>query len=221
MSPDSQTRTTRLEKALLGTKTAQIASWIRIHNPAQCMPYHNTYHSETVALFCYEAALFAHLDSNDTQALVLAALFHDFAHSGGLQPDSANIEKAVQACKSYCLQTGLDTKILNTALRLIRCTEFPYTSAPTDELECIIRDADMMQIMDANWGEMVLEGLYAEQHLNRPTLNQIEFVKSSLKFYKAVKMHSKWGRSIEASFQKIAHQRVMSYLKTLQQTSPH
>lgn len=221
MSTESQTRLTRLEKTFLGTKTAQVASWIRINNPAQCMPYHNTYHSETVAMFCHEAASYAKLNDEDTRALVLAALFHDFGHSGGRQPDAMNIERAVQACKSYGLQTGIDSKVLAVAERLIRCTEYPYKVAPQDELECIIRDADMMQIMDANWGEMVLEGLYAEQHLSRPQLNQEEFVKSSLKFYQAVKMHSKWGRSIEASFQKIAHQRVMSYLRTLQQTSAH
>lgn len=53
------------------------------NNKGLNLPYHNFYHGLVVTSSCIEAADFYNLEWKDVEKLMVAALFHDFNHSGG------------------------------------------------------------------------------------------------------------------------------------------
>lgn len=105
--------------------------------------YHNFNHALNVT---YNAKYISEKLGLDSTPFVLASLFHDFGHSGGTLTDKENINIAVKGLAEFFNEEAYLLKDLKFDYieRLIRCTEFPYTTDPKDIGECIMRDADRL-----------------------------------------------------------------------------
>lgn len=147
------------------------------------LPYHGIDHLYTVYLWSDIIAEHSDLSENRTE-LLIAALFHDYNHSGGVLTDSENITNAIIGLKQFHL---LHPEFnLEYACYLIKCTEYPYKIEDNelDEYGQVIRDADMSYMFEAISTTKLYTGLRTEfkQDLKTFYKNQYNFL-TSLKFY--------------------------------------
>jgi hypothetical protein len=129
------------------------------------------------------------LSQREMRNLLIAALFHDFDHTGKSGPDSINISKAITGLVENLLYE--DEPHLLAITRLIRATEFPYT-VPADKLNLsgqIIRDADMSQSLTQAWIQQTIFGLSEEW--NKPPL---EVLKMQVPFHKNLEFYTDWAK---------------------------
>jgi HD superfamily phosphodiesterase len=115
--------------------------------------YHNFYHTQCVTTNCYKIAIDTDTyEENDIKILLIAALFHDFNHSGGkLKNDSENVKLAIEGFQKYTKESKEDTEFI---CDLIKITEFPYNADNDSKLSIrqqILRDADVMQWLEPNF----------------------------------------------------------------------
>ena len=115
--------------------------------------------------------------------LGLAALFHDFNHSGGKLKDSENIELALVALEEF-LVTIDKSDLYDDIKNIIIATEFPHLDIELDILQKIIRDADTMGGIIEGW-ESVVSNLASEYN---KTL--VEFIPTQIKFLDVVKFNT-------------------------------
>ena len=149
--------------------------------------YHNNEHM--VNVFNNAMILFNHykdeyeLTPHNKLSLGLAALFHDFNHSGGKLKDSENIELALVALKEF-LVTINKSDLYDDIENIIIATEFPHLDIDLDILQKIIRDADTMGGIIEGW-KSVVTNLASEYN---KTL--VEFIPSQIKFLDTVKFNT-------------------------------
>jgi len=122
--------------------------------------------------------------------LLIAAIFHDFNHTGGrLKNDSENVDRAIEAFEKFTSENNSSNiRIKN----IIRATEFPFKNDELDILQKIIRDADVMQWLEPNYIQHVLIGLNGEFH-NSSSVT-IELIQNSLDFMKSVEIFTKYAK---------------------------
>ena len=149
--------------------------------------YHNNEHM--INVFNNSMVLFNHykdeykLPPYHKLLLGLAALFHDFDHSGGRLKDSENIELALVALKEF-LKTINKSDLYDDIENIIIATEFPHLDIDLDILQKIIRDADTMGGIIDGW-KSVVTNLASEYN---KTL--VEFIPSQIKFLDTVKFNT-------------------------------
>lgn len=157
-------------------------------------PYHNFRHMFHVFWLCYSACVYyaGELSSRSMRNLLIAALFHDFDHSGqaGSGHDDLEIERALRGLRKYILEE--DKPYLAEIERMIRVTQFPYV-IPTADLQSleeeIIRDADMCQALDYAWLQQVIFGLSQEMRMA-----PAEVLAMQKKFLIATSFLTEWAR---------------------------
>lgn len=154
-------------------------------------PYHNFRHMFHVMFACYLACQFYRdvLSRREIRNLLIAALFHDFDHSGMMGHDDLNIERALRGLKAHILPK--DLPFFDAIAALMRGTEFPYR-VPVEQLDLcgkILRDADMSQAFSVAWIQQVIYGLAAEWKM-RP----IDVLKQQEPFLRKVSFLTEWGR---------------------------
>lgn len=155
-------------------------------------PYHNFRHICHVLWLCYKACKFygtETLSKRVMRNLLIAALFHDFDHTGKSGPDSINIERAVAGLKRYIVTEDKDE--FDYISEIIESTEYPYTvlnenlSLPN----LIIRDADLSQAFNVAWIQQVIFGLAAEWNKE-----PMEILRMQAKFYSNLKFNTEWAQ---------------------------
>lgn len=156
-----------------------------LHNP-----YHNLRHMLHVMWESYDGAKYHHLDAYDTRNILIAAIFHDFNHSGKMAGnDDLEIEASVRAMKRFLLpeDSGREKGIED----LIRSTQFPYqdTSPELPIRKRILRDADMSQSLSTAWIQQTLIGLPREMGMDA-----INFLKTQESFLKGIMFQTTWGK---------------------------
>lgn len=155
-------------------------------------PYHNFRHMLHVTWLCYQACLFyrVDLDSRRMRNLLIAALFHDFDHSGMLGDDDLNIARAVRGLERYICPD--DTGSLGDITTIIRATEYPYlvSSEKLGLLERIIRDCDLSQAFSVAWIQQVVIGL-SQEWCRKP----IEILESQTPFLRSIKFSTEWAQA--------------------------
>ena len=80
-------------------RLGKIIQWILENNTSQALPYHNFEHSLYVMINAHECWTYekGEMDYDAIRALLIAALFHDYNHSGGFfQNDAGNIKQATE-----------------------------------------------------------------------------------------------------------------------------
>lgn len=156
-------------------------------------PYHNLRHMLHVMWLCYQACIFYgdRISHRDKRNLLIAALFHDFNHSGKFGNDIENIERAIAALRLYILPE--DRLYFEQIEGLIRPTEYPYKIA-SEELTLlgkILRDADVSQAFSVAWLQQILIGL-AKEWGKTP----IEVLRMQEPFLSNLKFHTEWGHAM-------------------------
>lgn len=167
------------------------------NNHANNHPYHNLYHTLCVTQICHELAtegmnyrqcntVLAGMHSapvvlthDHVKDLIVAALFHDFNHSGGLLSDKLNVESAIEG-----IPDEINSEFI---MRIIQATEYPYIMSPDTSTElgycqAIIRDADLVQFIKDNSIPQNIFGLYKEMNQSQFKGSLDEFVDGVSRF---------------------------------------
>lgn len=162
--------------------------YVLTNNPSNNLPYHNFYHTVCVLQFCRDAGETYMSGLDEIRALLIAALLHDFGHSGGKSTDNHNVQKAIDCVKKVLLPEDkhLETEIIN----IIKATEVlgiidskVVYVIPSEDLNIsqkIIRDADLLQLIHHNFIQHTILGISAENSINIPELanNEIKFMEN-------------------------------------------
>jgi hypothetical protein len=140
---------------------------------------------------CYKACIFYRdtLSQREMRNLLIAALFHDFDHTGKSGPDSVNIGRSIAGLVEHLLYE--DEASLLEIVKLIKATEYPYTfPAEKLTLSCqIIRDADMSQALTVAWIQQVVFGL-SEEWGKSP----LEVLKMQMPFHQNLQFFTEWAK---------------------------
>lgn len=170
--------------------------------------YHNKFHMQAVALNCYEAmhSTLTEFDKSDKQALMIAALYHDFKHLRIAAHDYLNIGMALKSLDEVHsgIKHKVGSKVYNKISKLIQHTEYPYTvpsSNIQDPLSHILRDSDLMMVYEKDEDAIkLLQGLFTElnlknQYNGHSEITFAEFVSGNTKFLQKVQWISRWARN--------------------------
>ena len=121
------------------------------------------------------------------RALLIAALFHDFGHSGKMGNDAREVSRACKAIASRILDPDKD--LLPGIETLIKATEFPHKPGRLSPGGKILRDADMGQAFSNVWLQNTIFGL-AQETVARPA----DIMKSQIVFLHGLRFYTSWGR---------------------------
>jgi hypothetical protein len=156
-------------------------------------PYHNLRHMLHVFWMCYQACVFYEdtLKPRQIRNILIAALFHDYDHSGMSGNDDLNIARAIRGLEKHLLEE--DKNSFAEISDIIRATEFPYV-IPENELNLsqqIIRDADIVQVFSVAWIQQVILGLAKEW--NKPTMDILKIQEG---FLSKIKFSTTWAKEL-------------------------
>ena len=213
--------------------------YILEHNKSQALPYHNFNHALWVMVNAYE--IYQGSKSPDDidcpKEVLLAALFHDFDHSGGFfRDDSHNINDALRGFMSWQMEYNTGQERSNTdywemtlnAESLILETEFPHgkfiyenyineygisnDTRDNDHYRLMansLRDADLFQnLNDTLLGNMV--GIKQELWKH---LDWSEYIDKSIEFLGTLSYKTKYGQEIGTPLLQEAIQKLKAFKK--------
>ena len=161
-------------------------------------PYHNFRHMLHVLWLCHQACRHyqSRLTPRQMRNLLIAALFHDFNHTGcphpgEAAPDRINIELALAGLRQYIAPD--DRASLPEIEALIGATQYPYTIASDalDLLGEILRDADLAQALSPVWIQQIIVGLAAEWGVE-----PLAVLRMQKSFLGALEFHTQWARQL-------------------------
>jgi hypothetical protein len=178
-----------------------VFDFVKEKNPSNNLPYHNWYHACCMVEKVIEGANYHNLPYRSMRHLAVAALLHDFAHSGGHRNDAANIQIALAGAYALeCIRpdrtvaNGIDMSELE---ELIKVTEYPYVLDPICIEHRIIRDADLMQGLRPTWKEMIIDNLRQEMSIAlKKEISEQEMLVGSHKFLSNITPLSNWGYDV-------------------------
>lgn len=167
---------------------------VRDYNRAKELPYHNWYHTMCMVNRCLDGANYHNLPYQSMRALFVAALFHDYNHSGGEEEDSINIFRATTGLKNCGINRNIDFYEVE---ELIRVTEYPYVLPPVCIEQRIIRDADLMQgFFIETWEAMIIDGLREEMQVKlKAEITRREMCEGQIAFLRKAVAWSDWGHN--------------------------
>lgn len=207
----------RLNKTELADIVYKLStSGYHVHNP-----YHNLIHCYQVYEACVNLLTLQQLEISDE--LIWASIYHDYNHSGGSEPDTINIQRAIDGVNEginefYSLYPEHPSVNIETIESLIKCTTFigHFPTEPTTIEECVIRDADLMTIFAGHEIAVLLtKGLYKEIQRNRPELTKEEFVKANYEFLSNAKYYTEPANDLVEQFLMLNLERLtLDFLKT-------
>ncbi|MDE1874587.1 MAG: hypothetical protein KGI79_00085 [Patescibacteria group bacterium] len=156
------------------------------------LPYHNFRHMLHVTRLCYGACKFYgmhELHPRERRNLLIAALFHDFDHTGRAGPDRINIAQAIRGFERHCFSA--DREYLPRVIDIIQATEWPRAKLargyPLPEL--ILRDADSAQGLDPAWIQQTIFGLAAEWGKS-----PLDLLKGQPEFIAGLRFQTSWAK---------------------------
>lgn len=165
------------------------------NNISNDLPYHNRIHTETMIKNVYDGASYYNLNIVETKELVIAALFHDFNHSGGKLTDKENINLVLTELDKISDMFAKHDIELQKIKDMVYITEFPFVHFPKTLQQKIIRDSDLMQSFSTL--EMVINGLAEElTHKFGKKLSKKEMCDGQIKFMEESIFYTSWGLKI-------------------------
>ncbi len=154
--------------------------------------YHNFGHICHVLWFCYECLLETtteEIPPRQARNLLIAAIFHDFGHSGQCGNDKKEIGRAIRKLRKYIQDH--DRLSLAQIESLIKSTQFPYEDDESNlSIEAkILRDADQSQCFSPIWIQRVIFGLAKEKGLSPK-----EMLLEQEQFLRDVRFRTRWAK---------------------------
>jgi hypothetical protein len=152
-------------------------------------PYHNFRHMTHVLWLCYDACLLykAILSPREMRNILIAAMFHDFDHSGMMGHDDLNIERAVRGFQKHI--HPIDVEHEYDIIQLLRGSEFPHKESDLGLSLEILRDADVAQALSTAWIQQIVFGLAAEW--GKPP---IEVLRMQPAFNSGIRFNTEWAK---------------------------
>ena len=151
------------------------------------MPYHNLRHMLHVMWATYNGGLYYDIDPRTLRNMLIAALMHDYNHTGRTGDDTINIEFAIRGFEENMLLE--DVPYMNDIIFLIRATQFPHTEIEYSLPAFILRDADVAYTLNDSWIHIVNIGL--SQELNITAEKMLKFQET---FLSGMKLYTEWGK---------------------------
>lgn len=141
--------------------------WVGVNNPTNDIPYHNLSHISYMTWLTFRFLTYTPNTVSDYELkhALVAAMFHDFNHSGGHESDAVNIERAIDGYHVALAElniVGLDDALVE---RLISVTEYPFIREPVNIMEKSLRDADALYPACTQDPEVILTGLRLESEI--------------------------------------------------------
>lgn len=168
-----------------------VADYVCTQNSSAFLPYHNIHHAlNMVKWICRFNAMAPDVDALpylEMRVLLIAALFHDFDHSGGRKEDSDNIRIARHAfqvfiSKNIEIDVQLTIDEIEVVDSLIAVTQFPFIHRPKTRSAKLIRDADLFGSFEVHCVD-ILKGLKQEVELkNRTGIATEAFIEAQKQF---------------------------------------
>lgn len=172
--------------------------------------YHNFRHNMNILWECYQAVVYynkhhpGQISPREARCLLIAAMYHDFDHSGMMGHDDLNVERAVRGFKAHMLPDDAENFVLVEVI--LRATQYPYPPRESEVslLEQIIRDADLSQCLSIAWMQQVIFGL-AQEWRKSP----IDVLRGQIPFLKSLKFKTEWAEhafpqeSIDAKIEEV------------------
>ena len=167
--------------------------YILLNSKSNNGPYHNLNHLLTVLKYCYLGALSEGIkDEKELRELLVAAIFHDVNHTIGKEKDDVNVQNSKDAIDKFVKQEEIDvdTDYMN---KLLDATQYPYVieGKDLDLKQGIIRDADLMQVLEYNWIHQNIAGLSSELKMDF-----LDFVQPQRKFLESAAFNTDWGKKM-------------------------
>jgi len=154
-------------------------------------PDHNFRHMTHVLCRTYEGAKFCKyhklFGKRRLQALLIAALWHDYGHSGKMVNDAEEIVRTISFLRALILKE--DKYLLPEIESLIRLTEFPHANTVLTLGAEILRDADLSQVFSDVWIQQVIFGISKEKNID-----PLKFLQDEIGFLRQIKFYSPWGK---------------------------
>lgn len=175
-------------------KLERYIKYILDESTSNLLPYHNLYHVMSVVEYIHDISISENIYKTEVRLLVIAALFHDFNHSGGKLKDAENVKNAIKAFEDISEENDIDNKFITD---VIKATEYPYVIDEPNIYQEIIRDADLLQGSKDNWIQQIVLGLSSEfkQDISK-------FIDVQSNFLKDLKFNTKKANEIWNSVKK-------------------
>ncbi len=151
-------------------------------------PYHNVRHMLHVFWEAYDGCVQMGLGPRKMRNILVAALQHDYNHTGIKNDDSVNIDRAIRGLDIHALPE--DREFLEDIRRAILATKYPYNDEVFTMEQLLLRDADQSQTFSTVWVHSTLYGLGKELDM---TFEQM--LKMQRPFLENLKFHTPWGRN--------------------------
>lgn len=156
-------------------------------------PYHNFRHMLHVLCNAYVAGVFCRFTTifgkRRFRALLIAAVLHDYGHSGKMGNDSLEIEILLNKFDSLILYEDRD--LIPFIRDFISSTKFPYENTVISLGSEILRDADMSQTLTSVWIQQIIFGLAAEREIS-----PLQSLKGQITYLRSMKFYSPWGKKV-------------------------
>lgn len=81
-----------LQKYITDLRLEKFLDYVIDNNESYNNPYHNNYHLQQVCLFALRGCDYYKMDNQNKRLVAVAALFHDFNHTGSGKDDDKNIK---------------------------------------------------------------------------------------------------------------------------------
>lgn len=159
-------------------------------------PYHNFRHLMHVMYLCHEAIVWnikkdpKSFSKMSARNLLIAALFHDFDHSGTVGRDADEIARAIKAVRENISKE--DKPQLKEIETLIEATQYPHKAHTSQQTiaEEIIQDVDLSTALDDVWMQQVILGLGSEMSLSPQVM-----LERQIAFLNNIHFHSAWAKA--------------------------
>ena len=164
------------------------------NNKSNDAPYHNLNHLLTVTKAVYDGMHEEDAGSDKMmKEMLISAIFHDFNHSVGKKTDDKNIEDAKKGIKDFLEQEKIDADF-DFISQVLDATQYPYV-IPKKHLNLyqrIMRDADIVQVLQYNWIHQSVFGL--SQELGKSFK---DFISAQKKFVETIEFNTSWGERLK------------------------
>ncbi|WPU55910.1 HD domain-containing protein [Stenotrophomonas acidaminiphila] len=174
-------------------------------------PYHDWYHTCCVVEGTIQGLRYllkgrlpdlADTLQKEVNSTILAAAFHDVGHSGVKEPDIVNVSRSIMIAHRFLADAGIQDKgdgavavDIPFLLESLQSTQFPFKREPLNEYQAILRDADLLQILEPTWFDDLYINMYKEFLEGNPALDFRQFCLNEMVFIKSAKFHSQWFRN--------------------------
>lgn len=171
-----------------------VLGYLRNNNLSGNQPYHNNKHMYGVAViadYLYRTEVAGDMCRVDHVHLIVAALMHDYGHSGGVQDDSVNIRHATSAIQHMYIRGSVHIK------QMIAITEYPFKHEPSSISEKCLRDADLLYATLSGDPRIIMEGLRAELAVARAEeIDYLAMVEGQRTFMSSVRLYTSVGQRL-------------------------